>query len=94
MDAALQDFLGSTPSMEIPKPESQPADMQEQQEKASEVVQEQASETVPEQVDETPQVVRRISGKQRRALQGNIPSRSGHRRPQARVPQPPHARRP
>ena len=67
MDAALQDFLGSKPSMEIPKPESQPADTQEQQEKASEVVQEQASETVPEQVDETPQVVRRISGKQRRA---------------------------
>lgn len=54
MDAALQDFLGSKPSMEIPKPESQPADTQEQQEKASEVVQEQASETVPEQVDETP----------------------------------------
>ena len=67
MDAALQDFLGSKPSMEIPKPESQPADTQEQQEKTSEVVQEQASETVPEQVDETPQVVRRISGKQRRA---------------------------
>ena len=59
MDAALQDFLGSKPSMEIPKPESQPADTQEQQEKASEIV--------PEQVDETPQVVRRISGKQRRA---------------------------
>lgn len=67
MDAALQDFLGSKPSMEIPKPESQPADTQEQQEKSSEVVQEQASETVPEQVDETPLVVRRISGKQRRA---------------------------
>ena len=67
MDAALQDFLGSKPSMETPKPELQPADTQEQQEKASEVVQEKLSEAVPEQVDETPQVVRRISGKQRRA---------------------------
>ena len=67
MDAALQDFLGNKPSMETPKPELQPADTQEQQEKASEVVQEKLSEAVPEQVDETPQVVRRISGKQRRA---------------------------
>lgn len=67
MDAALQDFLGSKPSMETPKPEPQPADTQEQQEKASEVVQEKLSEAVPEQVDETPQVVRRIGGKQRRA---------------------------
>ena len=64
MDATLQDFLGNKPSLETPKPEPQPADTQE---KASEVVQEQAGETVPEQVDETPQVVRRISGKQRRA---------------------------
>lgn len=63
MDATLQDFLGNKPSLETPKPEPQPADTQE---KASEVVQEQAGETVPEQVDETPQVVRRISGKQRR----------------------------
>ena len=67
MDAALQDFLGNKPSMETPKPELQPTDTQEQQEKASEVVQEKLSEAVPEQVDETPQVVRRISGKQRRA---------------------------
>ena len=67
MDAALQDFLGSKPSMEIPKPEPQPADTKEQPEKASEVVQEKLSEAVPEQTDETPQVVRRISGKQRRA---------------------------
>ena len=29
MDAALQDFLGSKPSMETPKPEPQPADTQE-----------------------------------------------------------------
>ena len=66
MDATLQDFLGNKPSMETPKPEPQPADTKEQQEKASEAV-EKADETVPEQADETPQVVRRISGKQRRA---------------------------
>ena len=64
MDAVLQDFLGNKPSMETPKLEPQLADTQE---KASEVVQEQTGEAVPEQVDETPQVVRRISGKQRRA---------------------------
>ena len=64
MDAALQDFLGNKPSMETPKPELQPADTQEQ---ASGVVQEKAGEAVPEQADEAPQVVRRISGKQRRA---------------------------
>ena len=67
MDAALQTFLGNRPSMETPKVEPQSADTQEQQEKANEVAQEQAGEVVPEQVDETPQVVRRISGKQRRA---------------------------
>ena len=67
MDAALQDFLGSKPSMEIPKPDTQPADTKEQPEKASEVVQEKLNEAVPEQADGTPQVVRRISGKQRRA---------------------------
>lgn len=67
MDATLQDFLGNKPSMETPKPEPQPADTKKQPEKASEVVQEKLSEAVPEQTDETPQVVRRISGKQRRA---------------------------
>ncbi len=64
MDAALQDFLGSKPSMETPKPDTQSADTQEL---ASEAVQEKTVETVQEQADETPQVVRRISGKQRRA---------------------------
>lgn len=64
MDAALQDFLGNKPSKETPKPEPQPADTQEQ---ASGVMQEQTVETVQEQADGTPQVVRRISGKQRRA---------------------------
>ena len=59
MDAALQDFLGNKPSMEAPKPETRPADKQEQPEEASEVV--------LEQLDESPQVIRRISGKQRRA---------------------------
>ena len=67
MDAALQDFLGNKPSMEILKPEPLPADTHEQQEKANEVAQEQAGEAVPKQADETSQVVRRISGKQRRA---------------------------
>ena len=56
IDAALLDFLGNKPSIETPKPEPQPADTQEL-----------ASEAVQEQTDETPQVVRRISGKQRRA---------------------------
>ena len=64
MDAVLQDFLGNKPSMETPKPEPQPADTQEQ---ASGVMQEKADEVVQESTDETPQVVRRISGKQRRA---------------------------
>ena len=67
MDAVLQDFLGNKPSMETPNLELQPADTQEQQEKASEVVLEKTGEAVQEQMDETPQVVRRISGKQRRA---------------------------
>ena len=64
MDAVLQDFLGNKPSMETSKPEPQPADTQEL---ASGAVQEKAGEAMPEQADETPQVVRRISGKQRRA---------------------------
>ena len=64
MDSTLQDFLGNQPSMETSKPEPQPADTQEQ---ASGVMQEQTIETVPEQADKIPQVVRRISGKQRRA---------------------------
>ena len=67
MDATLQDFLGNKPSMETLKHDTQSAGTQEQPEKTSEVVLEQAGEAVPEQVDETPQVVRRISGKQRRA---------------------------
>ncbi len=60
----MQDFLGNKPSMETQKPEPQPADTQEQ---ASGTVQEKTDEVVSEQADGTPQVVRRISGKQRRA---------------------------
>ena len=67
MDATLQDFLGNKPSMGTLKPDTQPTDTKKQPEKASEVVLEQAGEAVQEQADETPQVVRRISGKQRRA---------------------------
>ena len=67
MDAVLQDFLGNKPSMETPKSEPQPVDTQEHQEMDNKVVQEKTGESMPEQVDETPQVVRRISGKQRRA---------------------------
>lgn len=64
MDATLQTFLGNLSSKETPKSEPQLADTQEQ---ASGAVQETANEPTPEQADETPQVVRRISGKQRRA---------------------------
>ena len=64
MDAVLQDFLGNKPSMGTPSLDLQLADTQEQ---SSEAVQETANEPMPEQTDETPQVVRRISGKQRRA---------------------------
>ncbi|WP_338337420.1 DUF3408 domain-containing protein [Marseilla massiliensis] len=64
MDATLQTFLGNLSSKETSKSEPQPADTQEQ---ASGAVQETANEPTPEQEDETPQVVRRISGKQRRA---------------------------
>lgn len=64
MDATLQDFLGNKPSLETPKPDLQSADTQEQ---ASRAVQGKADEVMLGQADETPQVVRRISGKQRRA---------------------------
>ncbi len=67
LDAVLQDFLGNKPSMVTSSLELQLADTQEHQEMDNKVVQEQAGEAMPEQTDETPQVVRRISGKQRRA---------------------------
>ena len=67
MDATLQTFLGNLSSRETSKSEPQPADTQEQ---ANEAVQQETAmvnELMLEQADETPQVVRRISGKQRRA---------------------------
>ena len=67
IDAVLQDFLGNKPSRETPSLEFLPADTQEHQEMDNKVVQEKTGEAVQEQMDETPQVVRRISGKQRRA---------------------------
>ena len=67
MDAVLQDFLGNKPSRETPSLEFLPADTQEHQEMDNKVVQEKTGEAVQEQMDEIPQVVRRISGKQRRA---------------------------
>ena len=63
----VRDFIGGTTAPEKPKTEPQPAETQEQ---ASEAVQQETTmvnEPMPEQTDETPQVVRRISGKQRRA---------------------------
>lgn len=64
MDATLQTFLGNLSSKETPRLEPQPAATQGQ---TSVVVQETANVPIPEQTDETPQAVRRISGKQRRA---------------------------
>lgn len=64
MTAMVRNFIGGTTAPEKPRPEPQPTDTQEP---ASVVVQETANEPMPEQSDETPQVVRRISGKQRRA---------------------------
>ena len=60
----VRNFIGGTTAPEKPKPEPQPAATQEQE---NEAVQETANEPMPEQTNETPQVVRRISGKQRRA---------------------------
>ena len=67
MDTALQTFLGDLPSKEMAKSEPQPADMQEQASGAVQQEMAMVNEPMPEQTDETPQVVRRISGKQRRA---------------------------
>ena len=64
MTAMVRNFIGGTTAPEKPKPEPQPAATQEQE---NEAVQETANEPMPEQTNETPQVVRRISGKQRRA---------------------------
>ena len=85
MDAALQTFLGDLSSKEMPKPEPQPAETQEQ---ANEAIQQETAmvnEPMPEQTDETPhqrQATPGIVG----GIQGFFPLRSVHRRPQARVP--------
>lgn len=67
MDATLQTFLGNLSSKETPKPEPQPVDTQEQESEAVQREIAMVNEPMPEQPDETQQVVRRISGKQRRA---------------------------
>ena len=67
MDAVLQDFLGNKPSMGTPSLELQLADTQEQTSKAVQQETVTVNEPMPEQTDETSLVVRRISGKQRRA---------------------------
>lgn len=67
MTEMVRDFIGGTTAPEKPKPEPQPAEIQEQ---ANEAVQREiamVNEPMPEQTDEAPLVVRRISGKQRRA---------------------------
>lgn len=64
MTEMVRDFIGGTTAPEKPNPEPQPAATQGQ---TSVVVQETANVPIPEQTDETPQAVRRISGKQRRA---------------------------
>ena len=67
MTEMVRDFIGGTTAPEKPKTEPQPSETQKQ---ASGVIQQEMAmshEPMPEQTDETPQVVRRISGKQRRA---------------------------
>ena len=101
MTEMVRDFIGGTIAPEKPKTEPQPAETQEQ---ASEAVQQEmamANEPMLEQTDETPQVVRRISGKQRRASLEEyketflpVPSIED-RKPVFRCPRPhrPHVRR-
>ena len=67
MTEMVRDFIGGTTAPEKPNPEPQPVDTQEQ---ASGAVQQEmvmVNEPMPEQTDENTQVIRRISGKQRRA---------------------------
>lgn len=64
MTEMVRNFIGGTTAPEMSKPKPQPVGTQEQ---TSEAVQETANAPMSEQTDETPQVVRRISGKQRRA---------------------------
>lgn len=63
----MQDFLGNKPSMGTPSLELQLADTHGQASGAVQQEMAMVNEPMPEQTDATPQVVRRISGKQRRA---------------------------
>ena len=67
MDAVLEDFLGNMPSMGTPSLDLQLADSHGQASGAVQQEMAMVNEPMPEQTDATPQVVRRISGKQRRA---------------------------
>jgi len=67
MTAMVRNFIGGTTASEKPKPEPQPAETQEQADEAVQQETAMVNEPMPEQADEAPQVIRRISGKQRRA---------------------------
>lgn len=72
MDKELKIFLGIEPKVEKQKPDPVPADMPAQEHEdvqagTDENMNEQTGETVQENTDGSPQVVHRISGKQRRA---------------------------
>ena len=67
MTAMVRNFIGGTTTPEKPKPEPQPAEPQEQTSDAVQQETAMVNEPMPEQTDEVPLVVRRISGKQRRA---------------------------
>ena len=72
MDEELKIFLGTKPEVEEQKPAPVPAYRQAQEHKdvqagTDENMNEQTGETVQENTDGSPQVVHRISGKQRRA---------------------------
>ena len=72
MDEELKIFLGIEPKVEKQKPDPVPAGMPAQEPKdvqagTDENMNEQTGETVQENTDGSPQVVHRISGKQRRA---------------------------
>ena len=72
MDEELKIFLGIEPKVEEQKPDPVPAGMPAQEHEdvqagTDENMNEQTGETVQENTDGSPQVVHRISGKQRRA---------------------------
>lgn len=64
MDEELKLFLGIEPKMEMQQPAPMPAGTQEQ---TNGSMNEETGETVQENTDGSPQVVHRVSGKQRRA---------------------------